>query len=274
MIDYDKLYKETPFEPLEPSDDGKNVGTFKFNSVIHFASWIESLDKNFKRNASYKSSQTENSSFCLSRDLEDGFKVVREAKFDPSDIKRMEEMIRKIKKTTRYAEEGNELDVPEYVGGSDNYWIKDDSKLTVSNIIDDHIFVEAGYNENTDAKDALKAGVNLIEGIYSRRIIPRKMTVTITVQDIRSEEPNLITVMIDVNFRDVNGLAKALHPSLFRRLIFRLLETYPGLGLGYGRHYKEYQEGKGKIEIKSLIGESEDTRKKKIDEFLGIKKEI
>lgn len=229
-------YDGTPYEPLEPLISNTNQATFKFNSVTHFVSWVKALDKNFSRGAKTNDSESGKPSFTLSRNLDDAYRVISETTFDPRSSKELETMVRDIRKRTKYSEESGEIDVPEYLAGSRSYWLEMAGKKTYSRVINDTLFIDASYNCNRDSKDALEAGRRLLVEIYRRKVIPRKVVLVFQANGVRYQTSGSWgSVFIDVPFSDINGVAQALHPSTFRRLIFRVVEIYPDLSAGYGR---------------------------------------
>lgn len=266
-----ELYTQTPYEPLIPtsSDSSKNI--FKFNSIQHFISYIGELDARFKRGSIEQASEKESSQFSFSKSLADAYEVIRQYKFNSDDNSFLERKISEIRKGTIYSEEGYEIDVAEHLAGSDKTWLQDKKKKTPTRIINDILFLDAGYNAMVNAEDARKTGMKILSSIYKRRVIPRKIVVTINPMRLRgnSSEPNYACV--DVSFSDLNGIAKMLHPSTFRRLWFRLAEIYPDLTSGYGSS-KTPSTTKGMISLQYMLHKDEKDFESNIDVFLGITK--
>lgn len=268
-----KLYAEHPYEPLEPKASNPDQMVFKFNSPQHFISWIESLDKNFQRGADQNSSETESSSFTQSANLADAFEKVRETKFESSDTDQLQAKIAELKKGTMFSDEGYEIDVPEYLSGSDRVWIKPRFKKTPTRLIDDTLLIEATYNCSRGAETARKMGMAFLSGIYRRRVIPRKIVLAYAGKGIRNRTEGQHLVTVDVSFQDLNGIAKILHPSAFRRLWFRIAEIYPDLSYGYGQPPR-FSTTKGSTTFEMLydIYAEGNTAgfEREIDKFLGI----
>jgi len=268
-----KLYKEHPYEPLVPTASNPNQMVFKFNSPTHFLSWVEHLDKNFKRGSSQDSSESESSSFTQSIGMEDAFEKVRQTKFESEDADQLQAKISELKKGTMFAEEGYEIDVPEYLSGSDRVWIRPRHKKMPTRVIDDILLIEATYNGSRSAEVAKKMGLALISGIYRRRVIPRKIVLAYAGKSVRSNTEGQHLTTIDVSFQDLHGIAKILHPSAFRRLWFRVAEIYPDLAWGYGRP-PSFSTTKGAMTFENaysvFTGSNKDGFEKEIDTFLGI----
>ncbi len=269
-----KLYREHPYEPLEPKASDPKQMVFKFNSPTHFISWIESLDKGFKRGSKQDSSNTEKSSFAMSQDLPDAFEKVRETKFESDDTDQLQAKIAELKKGTMFSDEGYEIDVPEHLSGSDRTWIKPRFKNTPTRIIDDVLLIEATYNAGRSAEVAKKMGMALLSGIYRRRVIPRKIVLAYAGIGIRSNgNGNQHMTTVDVSFQDLHGIAKILHPSAFRRLWFRIAEIYPDLSYGYGRP-PTFSTTKGSMTFETLydiyMSDPKGAFEREIDKFLGV----
>lgn len=266
-----KLYNEHPYEPLVPTASNPDQMVFKFNSPTHFLSWIEELDKRFKRGSTENSSDTERESFTQSLNLADAFNKVRETKFESDDADQLQAKIAELKKGTMFSDEGYELDIPEYLSGSDRVWIKERRKKTPTRVIDDVLLIEATYNAGRSAAVAKKMGMALLSGIYRRRVVPRKIVLAYAGLGIRNSGGQHMTT-IDVSFQDLHGIAKILHPSAFRRLWFRIAEIYPDLAYGYGRP-PTFSTTKGSMTFETAYDVYENGPAyfdKEIDKFLGV----
>ncbi len=267
-----KLYAEHPYEPLVPTSSNPDQMVFKFNSPTHFISWVESLDNSFKRGSEQRSSETESSGFTQSLNLADAFEKVRSTKFESDDTDQLQARIAEIKKGTMFSDEGYEIDVPEFLSGSDRTWIKPRHKKTPTRVIDDVLLIEATYNGSRDAEVAKKMGMALLSGIYRRRVVPRKIVLAYAGLNVRSTGGQHLTT-IDVSFQDLHGIAKILHPSAFRRLWFRIAEIYPNLSYGYGRP-PSFSTTKGSMTFETLYSiyqsGTPDGFEKEIDRFLGV----
>lgn len=280
-----ELYKRSPYEPLVPERADENQRIFKFNSPQHYISWVGGLHEKFQRgNMGNDSSETSDQNFTLSRDLPHAYEVIRETKFTPEDNSVLESKISEIKKGTRYSDEGYELEIPEYLAGSDRIWLQPKHRKTPTRIVDDVLIIDAAYSCGQDAERSRRIGMGILEAIYRRKVIPRKMVVAFAATHLKSSDNSdkntEFLTAIDVSFQDLNGIAKMLHPSAFRRLWFRVVEIYPDLTMGYGhcRQGSEARTQKGYISIDQLHRlwmDNTPTSKqpqfeKEIDTFLGI----
>lgn len=274
-----EIYQKHPYEPVEPKASDPNQNVFKFNSPTHFISWVESLEANFKRGSTQNESDSNGVGFTQSKDLTDGFNKMRETKFESTDTAQLESKIAELKRGTVFADEGFELEIPEHLSGSDMVWIKPRHKRQVTRIIDDVLLIEATYNSSRDAETARKMGMAILSGIYRRRVIPRKIVLAFAGNGIRYNTDETHMVAIDVSFQDLNGIAKILHPSAFRRLWFRVAEIYPDLAYGYGVPPR-FTTTKGSMSFEVVYdifratetAEKKDAFEKEIDTFLGIKR--
>lgn len=254
----------------ERSDHTKSV--WKFNSVQHFISYVQEIEK-FPRGSSSTSSEDRGSSFSLSDSLQHAYTVIRGTQFDPAQSGNLQALIRNVKRSTRYSEDGHELEVGEYIAGSDKYWLTETNRRSVSRIIDDPLFLVADYNASYGAEKAKKTGLSLLVGMYTRRVIPRKLVVCFGSENTRTGNDGYgkaMQIFIDVSFSDLNGVAKVLHPSLFRRLTFRMMEIYPDLRSGYGSADEPYTE-KGVIAIQRMM-DNTSRLESDLNTFLGVMK--
>jgi len=267
-----ELYQKAPYEPLVPSKSNPKQDVFKFNSPQHFISWVKHLDENFKRGSSYDSSETGDYNFCLSRNLEDAYEVIRETRFSPSDNIILDRRISEIKKRSYFSDDGYEIAVPEYIAMSDRVWLTTENRETPTRIINDTLFIDAGYNSSKDAEICKKIGVKILEYVYRRRVIPRKMTIFFAPEGLRNETKKESLLTVDVSFTDLNGIAKMLHPSAFRRLWFRVAEQYSDLSYGYGRTPNNQTTSKHTITISTLYELNDEEFENEIDKFLGLTK--
>lgn len=232
---YKDLYNKTPYEPLIPNSSNDKQFNFKFNSITHLISWVQHLDATFKRGSSMDSSESGDFNFTLSNNLKNAYEVIRETKFDTEDTDILQSKIRNLKRSSKFADEGYEIDVAEHVAGSDKIWLENTKRRSVTRIIDDVVFIESVYSAMRDAQTAKNLGIDLLKEIYSRGIIPRKLVIVFANDNSVDGKP--VFMFVDVDFRDLNGIAKCLHPSTFRRLIFRVLEIFPNLQWGYGHPF-------------------------------------
>ncbi len=232
---YKDLYNKTPYEPLIPFESNPQKLNYKFNSITHLLSYVDHLDKTFKRGASMDSSESGDEGFSLSRNLAHAYEIIRETKFSHDDTDILQSKIRNLKRSSKFADEGYEIDVGEHLAGSDKVWLENTKRRSVTRIIDDIMFIEAVYSSHREAQTAKDLGIDVLKEIYSRGVIPRKLVVIFA--NSQSAGGRDVFYFVDVDFRDLNGIAKCLHPSTFRRVIFRLLEIYPDLDWGYGRPF-------------------------------------
>lgn len=247
---------------------------FKFNSPQHFLSYVEELH-NLGPTGTQNSSNDNDFAFALSRNLEDAYNVIRETTFDTKDTDVLQAKISELKKGTMYSDEGFELEIPEYLAGSDKVWLKPKHKRTPTRIIDDVLIIDAAYNASRSAETSRMLGMKILKGIYKRRVIPRKIVVVYGGESIRNGIRDGYLVAIDVSFSDLNGIAKLLHPSMFRRIYFRMIEIYPDLSYGYGRALMgdRAKTQKGYISIDNIYHYASDDKiiEDHLDIFLGIK---
>lgn len=265
------LYSKTKYEPLEPETHvGNEGGTYKFKSINHFLGWSEGLAQ-MPRGSSHSSSNDRDYDFSLSNDLEHAFEVIRKTTFDKEGADKLSALIRKIKKESIFRDEGYELEVAEYVSGSQNYWIDAKKKTTVSKIIDDPIFISASYNARTSPEHIKNVALELLLGIYEQKVIPRKVIINFSSHNVRGgEKGGRSDVFIDVDFSDLNGIAKTLHPSTFRRLIFRVEESYEDLKGNYG-HSDNGEVDKGYVSLENIKHSWEGGKENIIKTLLDIK---
>ena len=272
---HSELYKELDYQGLAPDRDLEEVYPhgddrhFKFKSVVHLISWIESLEKRFERNSTSDSSNKGDYDFSLSSSLQDAFRVVRSTTFSSKKQKTAKKLLHQLKKSTSFSEEGFEIDVPEFIAGSEKHWLKDSNKKTRSRIINDHLFVEGSYNCNYEATTILESGFFLLTSLYSKGVIPRKLTLVFTSKGSYESSSSSNCIFVDLNFQDINGIAKALHPSTFRRILFRLKESFSDLSFGYGSSTDKATK-KGYLPISTLSTYSDKGKEREIDFFLGL----
>lgn len=246
---------------------------FKFNSPRHFLSWVEGLHALGRSGSSTKAeSESGDTNFSLSTSLEDGFSVIRQTKFDPHQTDLLQAKIAELKRRTMFSDEGHELEVPEYLAGSDKVWLKENTKRIPTRIIDTTLIINASYNANCRAEVTRKIGMAILTAIYRRNVIPRKLVVGFATNNARSGSKEPCFVAIDVSFNDLNGIAQILHPSSFRRMLFRIMEIYPDITYGYGAALAGATE-KGYISIANIYGRWSDEKyfEEEIDKFLGVK---
>lgn len=270
-----ELYKKAPYEPLVPKSSNPEQDVFKFNSPQHFVSYVQELNEKFQRGTGYDSSESGSSSFTLSEDMADAYNVIRETKFNPNENSLLESKISEIKKGTIYSDTGYEIDIPEYLSGSERVWIDSKSKKTPTRIIDDVLMIDVAYSSMRDAETSKQIGMAILESIYRHKVIPRNLSAVFATKNLKSGGgSSRYLTTIDVPFNDLNGIAKMLHPSSFRRLWFRLVEQYPGLTSGYGncRDGSSAYTQKGYISIDKLhsIWSNKEQFEKEIEVFLGI----
>lgn len=265
----EKLYLETPYEPLIPLSSNKDQFTFKFNSITHFVGWVEHLYDKFGRGSNMTTSDDRGSGFAGSYDWSSGIEAIRTTAFDDMAKARLQKLISKIKKKTKFSNEGYEIEVPEFIAGSQNHWISDTPTEKRSKIIDKTFFLGTSYNAGTDCEAAKRAGIELVSEIYRLGVVPRKMVCNFSSFDSTSRK-NEFNVFIDVSFADLDGIAKTLHPSVFRRLIFRMYEIYPDLNGGYGKS-REFKTKEGVTSVKEMITTNRALIEGKTKTLLGIK---
>lgn len=262
-------YQMNPYEGLTPEKaDGGKQSIYKFNSINHFLGWSEELAK-MPRSSSKDTSDDDDSDFSLSNSLEDAFEVIRDVKFDDKDTDKLKTLIRKMKRGTVFRDEGFELDVPEYVAGSQNIWLDEKERRSASKIINEPIFIDGCYSGGNSAEQMKKLGLDILTSIYEKGVIPRKLIVSFSVKNWDSNNKKDMYMFIDVEFSDLNGIAKSLHPSTFRRLWFRLAERYEGLAWGYGRCNNEAID-KGYISLQSYGGADKEKVSTLVDTLIGI----
>lgn len=261
------IYCSLPHEPLIPTKQDNQQYHRKFNSITHFVSYTEHLNDNFKRGSSSDSSESEGYSFTSSDSMKDAYERIRSSKFDANDTNRMQALIREVKKQTRFEAEGDELAVPEYIAGSDKYWVKSNPQKKPAKIIEDFIFIDVVASAWKNAQVMQRTALDILIGIYKRNIIPRKIVITLwSNKAVGSQD---VITFIDVNFSDLHGIAKAMHPSTFRRLHFRMEEIFPGLNWGYGKPSQK-ETSKGYISVDYCYGGSESALDLQIDTLLGV----
>lgn len=261
--DLNRIYAGTEYEETAPDTGvGRSIPVYKFRSMSHFIGWTEELAK-FPRETSKDSSDNDDVGFTLAYSLENAFKVVRDTTFDTKNTTRLQGLIRKLKNSTAFREEGYEIEVPEYLAGSTNHWVDNKSRRSASKVINDTLFIDGTYHSGMDAETMKKKGVDLLLKIYEMGVIPRKMVVVYSGKGWNNDMDDTYHFLIDVSFSDLNGIAKAVHPSTFRRLTFRLEEMYSGLTGGYGRNldlhtsqgYFSMQRGSASDdEVKKFLG--------------------
>jgi len=269
MSKFKDLYLKTEYEELIPKESNKDKFEYKFNSISHFVRWVELLDKNFQRGSTEKDSDGNPADFCMSENLADAYKVVMGTGFDLQETEKLESFISKIKKNSRFSDDGYELEVPEFLAGSDKYWIEAEDKKTKSRLVDDYLFIDGVYSAFRKAEVAKQTGFNILNEIYRRSVVPRKVVACFPLK--RAIDRGDITIFIDVDFNDLNGLAKVLHPSTFRRLCFRVVEICPDVTWGYGTPYMGDTE-KGYISIHTAYNLAGKPLEIEIDKFLGTTK--
>lgn len=271
---YKKAYDDAEYLPLTPSDSDENRFIYKFNSVEHFLGYTEYLNKNFKRGSYQNSSEARNpdeNGWYASSSFEDALQRIRGIEFDPSAVSRLQQRIRSVRRTSRFSDDGYEIDMPEALAKSERMWLQTDTRRSISRIFDETLFINASYNSDVRAETARKAGLALLEEIYLKGIIPRKVVCVFWSEKVipRSNDMDGATpIFIDVSFRDLNGIAKTLHPATFRRMVFRIEEIFSDLNGGYGRHEDRPTE-KGLTEIASLVGGSVSAH---VNTLLGLNK--
>lgn len=268
--EYRSKYDSCRYEDLVPDKSDSTKSVWKFNSPQHFLSYVQVLHEKFPRGSSSTSSEESGSSFSLSDSLAHAYEVIRGTQFDASQSGNLQALIRNIKRSTRYSEDGHELEVGEYLAGSEKYWLTETSRRSVSRIIDDPLFVVADYNAGYSSESAKKAGLSLFVGMYSRRVVPRRLIVCFGSANTRNGGNPGVQIFIDVSFNDLNGIAKVLHPAMFRRVVFRMLEIYPDLRSGYGSADTPYTE-KGLISIQRVM-DSTHKLDSYLEQFLGVTK--
>lgn len=270
------LYKTHPYEPLIPTVVDTKQMVYKFNSPRHFFSWVQALHSGGRNGQSSQTASEEKSeeknSFTMSKTLDHAYEVLRDTRFDPKQTDILEARISELKKGTFYAEEGYEIEIPEYLSGGEKIWIKQKVRSKPTRIIDDVLMIDSAYSAGRDADTCRKIGMEILTSIYRRNVIPRKMVVTYGEKNNRNSGGDFLCA-IDVTFSDLDGIAKLLHPASFRRLFFRLSEIFPDLVYGYGFPYNGSTE-KGYISIDSLYSQwgNKDYFEKEIDTFLGTEK--
>lgn len=269
-----KEYSKTQYEPLIPeTKKGNKSYQYKFNSMTHFLGWSEELAKMDRVHPDKSSSDNDESQFSLSKSLNDAFDIIRKTKFDPAGLDRLSSFINKLKVRSYFHEEGYELEISEYIAGSRNHWLTNRTNNKPSRIIDDVLFIGADYQAGSDPMNMMKLGLELIASIYTKGVIPRKLVIVYTCTGWNNDTTKNLNMFIDVNFNDLNGIAKALHPSTFRRLTFRIEESYKNMSWGYGGCITDYTS-KGYF---SFIREGDHLGDEKhldeqVDVLLGIEK--
>lgn len=248
---------------------------YKFNSPQHLFSWVEGLQSLPRTGRpemrSSEDTGTSDIQFTLSTSLENAYDVLRETQFDPRRTDILQANILEMKHSTMFSDEGYELDIAEHLSGSDRVWLKPRKNRKPTRIIDDVLIIDGAYNCGRDAETSKNIGIDILTAIYRRNVIPRKIVVVYGGLGIRNGKENGYLVSIDVSFSDLNGIAKLLHPSAFRRVYFRLLEIYPDLNRGYGRPYNG-STSKGYISVDNIynIWYDKEEFERQIDKFLGL----
>lgn len=268
-------YEKRDYEPLLPEAVDPSQILFKFNSPQHFISYIQALDELNNSRQSRRTSSTDTDSstsrFTLSECLPQAYQLIRETKFDPTKTDILQAKISELRRGTFFSEEGYEIDIPEFLSGGDRTWIKDRSKRTPTRLISDTLVIDVAYTAGRDAEKCKRIGIELITEIYRRNVIPRKLVLVFDVIKVKGDADDTFLYSIDVDFRDLNGVAKMMHPSAFRRLWFRLVEIYPDLAYGYGTNPRR-DITKGYISFESVYDrwEEEGYKEKQVDVFLGL----
>lgn len=265
-----ETYQKAPYEPLVPVASNPEQMVFKFNSPQHYISWVQGLET-FPRGSTDSSSDKEDYSFSLSKSLADAYEVMGATKFDSKDARNLEAKISELKRGTMHADDGFELDVPEFLAGSERVWLTPKHKQIRTRLINDIMFIDGAYNSGRNAAKCLQTAIDLLSAVYRRRVIPRKMVVVFNAENVRTGGNSDGMTFVDVSFMDINGVAKMLHPSAFRRLWFRIAEQYKDLSWGYGSS-PEKQTIKGYTAIAHLYSLQGDGFEAEVDKFLGITK--
>lgn len=273
MTEIETIYRGAGYEPLEPEEANSYKYTYKFNSLTHYLAYVKALDKNFARKSRMRNSEEGEFSFSLSRSLEDAYQVIANAKFSAETLKTLESSIKKIRKESSFSDDGFELEIPEYLAGSERPWLKGKSTNKKTKVIDDMLFIQANYNWHINADVVVKMGQSLITKIYQKGVIPRKLVVFYATKSIDNAK-GVCRIFIDVSFSDLNGLVQTLHPATFRRLGFRIKENYPSLSSGYGSADNQYTT-KGIFGFETTYGVCNTSTGEipdgYIDNFLGLK---
>lgn len=268
------LYQKHPYEPLVPQRINTDQMVYKFNSPQHFLSYVQELHAIGSPSHQESSRLLDNFTvgFTLSKSLGHAYEVIRETKFDPTKTDSIQTAISLLKVGTFFSDEGHELEIPEFLAGGDKVWLKQKSNRKRTRLIEETLLIDTVYNSGRDAETARQIGMEILTSIYRRRVIPRKMVLVFGNEAIRSRNNNGHLCSVDVSFSDLNGIAKMLHPSAFRRVYFRLIETYPDLAMGYGRPVKGATT-KGYISIDTIYNNWQDKKyfEGEIDKFLGVK---
>lgn len=271
-----QVYNSHPYEPLVPVQSQPNQMVFKFNSPQHYLSYVESLHKNFKRASSNNSSDSGSLGFTQSKDLKNAYDVIREVEFNPSDVVTLESKVSQLKSPTEYSDEGYEIEIPEYLAGGDRIWVKNKHVTKPTRIIDDILIIDAVYSSMKDAERSRQIGLSILESIYNRRVVPRKVVIGFAANAVRGYSNPTHFTSVDVSFRDLHGIAKLLHPSAFRRIWFRIAEQYPDLSSGYGQPLmgSDAHTKKGYISVEHMhnIFDDKIAFDKEISKFIGERK--
>lgn len=276
-----EIYNSHPYEPLVPTKSQDKQMVFKFNSPQHYLSYVENLQNNFPVGAKdSNASSTGDESFTLSKNMNDAYEVIRGTEFEPNDATSLESKVSQLKKGTEYSDDGYELEIAEHLAGSDRVWLRDRRKVQPTRLVDDILIIDAAYSAGRSAEKARKVGVAILESIYRRKVIPRKMVVAFAAVDMKRDgkpdKNSEYLTAIDVSFSDLHGIAKMLHPSSFRRLWFRIVEQYPDLSFGHGRCRSgtEAKTTKGYVCMDKLYNIFGDNAafEAEMDVFLGVKK--
>ncbi len=271
------LYNSSPYEPLVPESIDQSKMVYKFNSPQHYISYMQGLHELGRGGQStQKSSEEGDFYFTLSHSLADAYDVIREVKFDPRQTDLLQAKIAELKRNSHYSDEGYELEIPEYLAGGSNIWLRQKPKTRPTKIIDDILLSDSCYNAACSSEVTKEIGMGILTSIYRRNVIPRKVVVVYTNRGLRNNSGGRdFLCAIDVNFNDLNGIAKMLHPSSFRRLFFRLNEIFPDLSYGYGHAYNGSTE-KGYISIETVYHqwnkEKQDCLDGEVNKFLGLAK--
>lgn len=221
----------------KPTDVKGTETIFRYKDPISFVEFLEEVDsKGLRKTSQRYSTRTEERKWSGSPSLPAAFDKFKKAKYSNEEAKKSSNLIIKMRQGIKYVDAGDDISVPEYLAGSQEYFIEFQSRNRKKRPILQHpIIINMAANSNADESEMQRAARIIVNKLYEYQVRTPKIVMSYLATDVTGwgDGRNLF-IFVEVPYYDFNSLARFTYTSTFRRIAFVNYELVKGLTAGYG----------------------------------------
>lgn len=207
---------------------------FEFPSSRSFVEYVRDLEET-RKDLYFKDASHENEpSFSGSKNFKHAFELYEYIDVTKDEKHNLDTLYQKMMRSTKLAEEGFEISVPDSM--QETIWIAQ-SRKPAKKIIIGTLPIKCSYSAMTDSDDVIEAVKVFMLTCVENNIEIKNYSFEFPAQ--YSNDSSIFNCKIFAKQSDWDDFLKVTHPSFFRRLMFRLKETYKNIPYGYGRALDE-----------------------------------